>query len=244
MDRARYLKTRRHLINSGRWEGLADYRPAREHVLHVQARFGLYARPIAALAGCHAETVRRLIGDDPVPIPAITSRCLLAVWPDVDALPPRTLVHPYGTRRRIQALAVLGWSTPSLSAQLGHREEYLQKVLLRDRVFVDTHRRVRDLYERLEVSEPVAVTRSELCSVRWVQAQAARAGWPPPAAWDETFIDLPYDLMRAELDTQVQEWPDKEIAIASYAYRTGDRTPLAVAASREYRRRREAAHVG
>lgn len=94
-------------------------------------------------------------------------------------------VDATGTRRRIQALMRLGWSTPELARQGGWSNERDVQNLLYARQFVfrETAQRVADLYERLSGTlGPSAYTRD----------RAERSRYAPPLAWDEGSIDDPH----------------------------------------------------
>lgn len=113
-----------------------------------------------------------------------------------DRIYPNPLVDATGSRRRIQALARMGWSTAELSRRLGKHRSYLLKVLKNDRVQSETAALVALLYDQLSMRRatgPVAARTA---------AEAQAAGWPPPLAWDD--IDNDPDPYREELDTQTR----------------------------------------
>jgi transcriptional regulator with XRE-family HTH domain len=87
-----------------------------------------------------------------------------------------------GTRRRLQALAAIGWSYPELAARCHVARSTLAKWTTRATVYTATARTVADLYEQLHDTPGSSVKSSR---------RAAAAGWPPPIAWDDDTIDDP-----------------------------------------------------
>lgn len=91
-------------------------------------------------------------------------------------------VDALGTRRRLQALAALGWPFRVVSVELGWEPTMAQKLTKVDRVWADTAADVRVVYDRLSMTPgPSEQTRR----------RAARAGWLPPLAWDDDRLDDP-----------------------------------------------------
>jgi hypothetical protein len=92
------------------------------------------------------------------------------------------LVDATGTRRRLQALAVIGWGTGQLAGQAGVTPTAVKQWMHRGQVQPHTAARVADLYDRLwDKPGPSAKAR----------AHAVKSGWAPPLAWDEGSIDDP-----------------------------------------------------
>jgi hypothetical protein len=89
------------------------------------------------------------------------------------------LVDATGTRRRLQALAAIGWPPRALAERLGIQPD---NILRRHRVRVGTARLVAAVYDQLSMT-PGPDTRSA--------AAARRRGWAPPLAWDDDSIDDP-----------------------------------------------------
>lgn len=90
-----------------------------------------------------------------------------------------------GTMRRLQALAVIGWSTAEIAARMDSHYRPLQKVRAGERECV-----------RMSTARRVAVVFEELCmQVRHDRAanitrfRAAAHGWVPPLAWDDIDTD-------------------------------------------------------
>lgn len=92
-------------------------------------------------------------------------------------------VPAVGTRRRLQALAAIGWTFGELGQELGGwHATRVQAVSVAEHVFVDTAADVRRLYERLW-NTPGTSERG--------RRRAVRAGWFPPMDWDDDRMDDP-----------------------------------------------------
>ena len=90
-----------------------------------------------------------------------------------------------GTMRRLQALAVIGWSTAEIAARMGSHYRPLQKIRAgeRVRVHISTARRVYDVFEEL------CMRVRDDRAARIVRFRAAANGWLPPLAWDDIDAD-------------------------------------------------------
>lgn len=98
---------------------------------------------------------------------------------------PNPPVDATGTRRRVQALARLGWSTAELSRHLGRHRSYLLKVLRNDQLEAATVLTVRALYDELSMTWSTSSTAARTA------ADARSRGWAAPLEWDEHTIDDP-----------------------------------------------------
>lgn len=95
------------------------------------------------------------------------------------------MVDPTGTRRRLQALAAIGWSPHLLARELGFTATNAVRHLMRTgrgKINTRTAEAVRHLYDRLSMT-PGPSTRA--------RNHARRAGWAPPLAWDDHDLDNP-----------------------------------------------------
>lgn len=102
--------------------------------------------------------------------------------------------HPVdatGTRRRIQALAWLGWSLARLSARLGGDESHARKILGSSWVTAATERAVRELYDELWDQAPPEDGPYDRRAASRARNYARARGWVPPLAWDDDEIDDP-----------------------------------------------------
>jgi hypothetical protein len=97
-----------------------------------------------------------------------------------------------GTRRRLQALAAIGWTLPPIAAEAGVDEDTLW--LIRTGKTQAVRPRVAEavaaVYDR-RWDEPGPSTRSI--------AHARRLRWPPPMWWDDDVIDNPRPCGPAEV---------------------------------------------
>jgi hypothetical protein len=102
---------------------------------------------------------------------------------------PRT-VDATGTRRRLQALAAIGWSTSEIERHAGVGHGVLVQVLNnRARVTITKRDLVAHLYARL------AYLPRQGGNAGRVRADAVRRGWPSPLAWNDIDRDAePADL--------------------------------------------------
>jgi hypothetical protein len=101
----------------------------------------------------------------------------------------RRLLPDTGTRRRLQALIALGWTTTQLGEAIGMHRGNLFTLAARPQpglVQAVTARKVAALYDRLCMTIPPA---SEYATK--ARNAATRRGWVPPLAWDDDTIDDP-----------------------------------------------------
>jgi transcriptional regulator with XRE-family HTH domain len=172
----------------GRWQPYVDAEPARAHVRELMAA-GLGCSRVAELAGVNRRMIGHLLYGAPhkgaPPTRRIRPRhaaALLAVQPTLDVLADGALTDATGTRRRLRALAALGWPANHLAHQLGMNPVPVRTLMRgdRQRVTAATARKVAALYDRLWNTPGPSETTS---------ARAARTGWPVPLAWDDESID-------------------------------------------------------
>lgn len=91
-----------------------------------------------------------------------------------------------GTRRRLQALAALGWSSAAVGARMGVGFRFVVQLRnSRGMVYRSTAERVAAVYEQLWAGSPGGQY-ADL-----VRRHAKERGWPPPLAWDDDTIDDP-----------------------------------------------------
>ena len=88
-----------------------------------------------------------------------------------------------GTRRRIQAMAAMGWSTSEIGARIGSPQNGVSAIAKRDRVTAETAAAVREAFAELGMTPGP----SEIC-----RARARAKGWVTGAAWDD--IDNPDEV--------------------------------------------------
>lgn len=101
------------------------------------------------------------------------------------------LVDPTGTRRRLQALAALGWSARMIGERYGFAPSTVRLWGNSPRVQRATRDRVRRIYDELSMTLPPRRDRFEAHNVSLTVNNARRSGFLPPLAWDDDTIDDP-----------------------------------------------------
>lgn len=234
----RYVSRRARLIAYGQWEFMVDAEPVRQHV-HVLGKRGLGWKRVAALAGVSNGAMSKLLyGDSSRGFPPTkrvrpaTAAAILAVQADLDTLADGARTDAAGTRRRIQALACLGWSISEQARRLGWTVANYANLQNRNQVSAKTARAVRALYDELSMTPA-----GERPGAERARRDAVRKGYQPPLAWDDDLIDLTDEELAAELQRQAAAMDDEEVRQCNTAHRADDNTPLTVAGALEYRQR-------
>ena len=161
---------------------LVDAQPLKDHVAMLMAA-GMSFRAISLTAGY---TSRNALADSMTRSrvrPATMAR-ILAVNPQRDNRRD-AYIDATGSRRRLQALAVNGWSTRNLATQLGHNHATTVQDIASGKtptIRLRSMDAIRDLYERLW-DQPGPSQRTA--------AIAKAKGWLPALAWDDDLIDRP-----------------------------------------------------
>lgn len=152
-------------------EHLARLREAGLGLRTVQRRSGVSRSTLSGIAGVPSAKTRNRVT-------AESEARILAVQPQPDMLAGGVRVPSAPTARRLQALAALGWSLPTLAARLGWSASVARHraYATRPSVQLGAARQVADLYEQLS-GTPGPSAR--------IRAAAARRGWQPPLAWDD-----------------------------------------------------------
>lgn len=161
---------------------LVDAQPLKDHVAMLMAA-GMSFRAISLTAGY---TSRNSLADifTRARVRPDTMARILAVNPQRDNRRD-AYTDATGSRRRLQALAVNGWSTRNLAAQLGHNHPTTVQDITAGKtptVRLRTKDAIRDLYEELW-DQPGPSQRTA--------AIAKAKGWLPALAWDDDLIDKP-----------------------------------------------------
>lgn len=103
-------------------------------------------------------------------------------------------ISPVGTRRRMQALAAVGFGFEFLGEQQGTGKAQPARLAnpnhRLDFVTYQTYRRVKRMYEKLRYVDPLDMGVTPYCVARQV-ANSARKGYAPPSCWDDDAIDDP-----------------------------------------------------
>jgi hypothetical protein len=193
-QRARQVKRRRHLNATGHREQV-PIEPIAQHVNNLRRTMSV--TEIATAAGVWHDTVRRVANRTHPTINRRHARALLAV----EAAPldeqKRGRVDGTGTRRRLQALHALGFTSTALAHELGTDVRTAWRLLHADGVYATTRAAVVVLYERLRHRTPPVENRYHAQAIARARNDAQRNGWPPPDRWDDAKIDDPAATPRA-----------------------------------------------
>lgn len=138
----------------------------------------------------------------------------------------RVMIDGTGVRRRLHALARLGWSFPEMAKRFGVVYSVVHGWAKSDHVYPATYERVCALYDELWDKPGPS---------NWVKAYAERQGWAPPLAWDDDSIDDP--KARPTLGARANQLrkPIDEIAVTRAMH--GDRVRLTAEERAEAARR-------
>lgn len=153
--------------------GYVDPTPTRQHIYALNES-GMSYRAIAAEAAMTAQGIYYLLHGSTT-IQKATAQRILRIPIGGDGLVPCL-----GARRRIQALAVMGWPQKEIAARIGETHKHLSQFIQRERITADKARRIAAVYDQLSMTQGP----SQQCRER-----AKAAGWLPPLAWDD--IDDP-----------------------------------------------------
>jgi hypothetical protein len=186
-----WQRRRRAAIQAGTWQPrLRDAGPARAH-LHWMRTLGISPIGCAEAIGIPTSTVTGVLypigGVFRGLVNAETERLILScdLRAVLDRLPDNRHLSSVGARRRVQALAVVGWPRSHLAGRMGVSLQALSGMVRRDRMVARNARAIRGLYDELSMRAGPSVRARE---------DAERAGWLSPLAWDDDTIDDPAAL--------------------------------------------------
>jgi hypothetical protein len=210
--------------------GIFANRDATKARAHVEAlrRLGWTYEGIAQAAGLSSYVPHKLSTGQSKTLRVESERALLAV--PVVPFDSHRSIDSSGTRRRVQALAWMGWPCSEVARRAGTTRATLATLILPNRrISFALARRVTAVYDELCMSfGPSKVA----------AGKARQLGFVPPLGWDEDLIDLSDDELKTELDRRVAEMDEDELRRCYYArYSHGDLSPLVAAAAREHGRR-------
>jgi len=202
----------------GRREGLLKAEPVRQHLSDLRAA-GFSLQSIADASGLALSSVAALVYGVPARelpptthVRVDTADRLLAVDAATAALPGGARIPATGSRRRLQALACLGWGTSALSTRTALTQRSLNRLLNSDvdTVTLDTAHAVATLYARLRLAPPPGRTQLQRNAARQSAARAQAAGWRPPHAWHDINIDIGHEPGPASRTTTPSSPPDTQ----------------------------------
>lgn len=110
-------------------------------------------------------------------------------WRELDRVAVHGAVDALPTRRRLQALACLGWPGPWVARMAGLSPKHASDFVSRDRVTRATEAVIRAVYDELCMRVPVGRSKGERVAITRTRNTAAVKGWVPPLGWDD--IDDP-----------------------------------------------------
>ena len=170
----------------GRWNGLVDADPAREHLRTLMAA-GMGLKRIVAVSDLSQGMLWKLIYGKKRPdgsrtpsrrIRPDTELRILAVHLDLAA---GALIDNAASTRRLQALVASGWSMSKLARRLGIYPGNFTALAHGTRaVTVETAKAVHRLYGELVDVAPPQAGHHDKVAVSRARNYAAAHGWPPP----------------------------------------------------------------
>lgn len=191
---ANFRVSKRYRLEAQRNGGrtTVDPAPARAHLQYLQARMSLSA--IADVIGSSASHLQNIVdGAHPVMLRGLASR-ILAVT--VDTPIGTHWVDATGSRRRIQALAVIGYSFERVASMVdGCGGFNLREIAYghRTRVRFDNEQQIKAVYDRLtRTGKPYTPsTHHERQGSARIVKRAKDSGWVSALAWEDGTIDDP-----------------------------------------------------
>ncbi|MFH8867103.1 hypothetical protein [Streptomyces griseus] len=193
---ARWARRRRRLIGYGQWKPFVEAEPVRQHVLNIRDQAGMSFRNLSAATGVSNGTLEHLIygvtGYPPArQIRSESAAALLGYWPTLDDYADLAVIDATGTRRRMQALAALGWSAPAVHQRIDFvTARAIANLKAREQVTARLARAVRDFYRQV-CGSPAEKHGVPTAAAKQARTGAARNRWPGPSAWDDDTIDDP-----------------------------------------------------
>ncbi len=180
----------------GRWDPYVDAAPVRAHIQTLRDG-GVSYDQIARLTNTSTSHIRELAGTvrRSGNRPAIrrvrpnTADRIMSIHATTVNHPHGSLVDATGTRRRLQALAAVGWSQPNLATELGRNLSSLNRSMTAGRVLAGTAEQVRALYNQLWLIAPPHTTPAQRAQRDKARTWAREQGWPSPLAWDDIDTD-------------------------------------------------------
>lgn len=209
-----YMQTRRRRLKAmGQWNPFMEAEPVRQHLREVTATGMSYAAISAHLGLPSESSLQHLVWGRGKYGPGSkvareTGEMILSFWPTLKDFPDAALIDGTGTRRRVQALGVRGWSRNWIGEKTGMWQHTFRRAIQQDRVTARLARRVAAIYDEYWNQDPLEHGIS-LNAVARVRAQASRAGWDGPLAWDDDTIDDPKAVPQTDAVAPiVTEGPD------------------------------------
>lgn len=169
---------------------LVDAAPVRAHVLWLQAS-GIGIQRLIDIAPVGEGVLNGLMYKPSKYIQDANARALLAVQPGMDSLAPGARIPGVGTRRRLQALAAIGWPSSVIAERVDRTRGHIAAIRSAEMVTVRVAKEIAQLYQRMYYVRPQPATTDERIAVTHTLRWSARMLWVPPVAWTEATIDDP-----------------------------------------------------
>lgn len=186
--------TRRKLIAYGRWQpATVDATRARTHLFRL-LDIGHTTTAVASMADVTTSAIRHLLHGKPhngrpgIPSRRIdrdASERILAVTTDLMLVPAHLKLNSRGARRRLQALAIQGWSRAEISSRTGMPTSALDNVARADRISASVHQAVAHFYDDHWDEPAPRHTPQQRRSDGLTRRYAMDQGWVPSLAWDD-----------------------------------------------------------
>lgn len=146
-------------------------------------RQGASYKDVEASSGVCERTIRYVLAAPP---DRVVYRRTASRLMSVPLLPAsKRMVAGDGTRRRIEALAILGWTRREIASRAGLSASTLRPVNLRRKVYQSTARAVTRVYEELKLQTPRG------WQAERIMEMSRRMGYVPGWAWKAGDIDRP-----------------------------------------------------
>lgn len=179
--------------------GYVDGQPVRDRI-ELLLSLGFGHRAIQDQTGLSVDWLRKSTGR----VQLLTHHKIMAI-PLPKGFVPGGELSALGTKRRLRALAAIGWSLRYQGGHLGGTSGYATNLLTGgDVVLSSTAAKVDAMYRELSAT-PGPSRRSK--------ANAQRKGWPPPLAWDD--IDDPDEEPDLGADTKLS-FPERYLELREH----------------------------
>lgn len=197
-----FLESRAKTV--GRRLGYVGAQPARDHLAALRAT-GLTLARISLLSGVNRRVMQRLAKQDLVNAETERKLFALSVSGEIHSISADAAkIDATGTRRRLQALAAMGYHHEGVADMLDMDRTNIWRLATRykELVFAQTARDIDALFRKLQMT-PAPPGRGAVQAIN----RAKRNGWAPPLAWDEDTIDNPSAM--PDLGKEEKDWLDR-----------------------------------
>jgi len=169
---------------------LVDGAPVRAHIEWLQSG-GIGVQRIIELSGVGEGVFNGLLYGPTKSVQESNARKILGVRPGMDAMAAGARIHAVGTRRRLQALAAIGWPSTVIGDRIDRSRGHIAAIRSSEVVTVRVAREIAQLYQQMYYVRPQPATTDERISVTHTLMWAGRKHWAPPVAWPGATIDDP-----------------------------------------------------